>query len=147
LRLPSFCQIVPGLLCAALLFAQQSAPKFEFCGLGSKHDCSCIRRVQAIHQRVYEDCRRSVGDDRGKQFDACIQAGLQPHCSLAETVSAYDDGAVSWDAEAHQFNGESKMGPMCTMACKSHDCRCDDGPSCHFGHNASDHEQPKQKKK
>jgi hypothetical protein len=128
---------------AALLLAQQSVPKFEFCGLGSKHECSCARRVHAIHDKVYQDCIRLAGDDRGKQFDECIQAGMQPHCALAETVSNYDEGALTWDQETHEFQGESKMGPMCTMACKSHDCKCSaNEETCHFGHQLSDHYPP-----
>ena len=63
----------------ALLLSAQTAPKFESCGLGSHHECNCVRRVQAIHQKTYEDCAKQAGAPEGREFDACVRANLQSH--------------------------------------------------------------------
>jgi hypothetical protein len=142
----AFPRILLASLAAALLLAQQSAPKFEFCGLGSKHDCSCVRRVQAIRQTRFESCQ-TAALERGEDPDKadCFK-DVASHCSLAESRQSEDGEDLAWNQEKGEFEGNSKMGALCTMACKSHDCKCDDGPECHFGHQASDHEVPKRKK-
>lgn len=119
----------------AFLFAQTKT-RFEYCGLGSHHECHCIDRVQKIHQLIYEKCEHATSNNA--DFDKCIKALQKTHCSIAESLTEYD-GEMHWDSEKDEYVGESKMGPMCTMACKPHDCKCDDGPTCHFGHDASDH--------
>jgi len=118
---------------AVFVMAQQSKEKIEFCGLGSSHDCRCIRKSQAVRQSGYETCDREH-PERGKAFDACL-ASLPAHCDIVDNYR-YDN---------HDENGEpvkddgSEMGEHCSMICKMHDCKCDDGPTCHFGHDASAH--------
>jgi hypothetical protein len=138
-----FCLVIFG---GALLLAQQSASKIEFCGLGSKHECNCVRRVQAIRQARIESCRNGALE-RGEDPDKaeCFK-DLASHCSLAESRQSEDGEDLAWNQEKGEFEGSSKMGTLCTMACKKHDCSCDDGPQCHFGHSAEDHQAPKRKR-
>ncbi len=131
--------------CLILFGAQQSAPKFESCGLGSHRECNCVRRVQAIRQARIEICRNGAlarGEDPDKAD--CFK-DLASHCSLAESRQSEDGEDLVWNSERREFDGSSKMGPLCTMACKAHDCGCDDGPQCHMGHSAADHLPPKRK--
>jgi hypothetical protein len=136
-------------LVATGIVAQQTKPKIEFCGLGKgSHECSCIRRVQKIHEKAYDECERSTmradGSKDQKEWEACI-GQIPTHCDIAESVTGHDELNPGfegyWDPEKAELNSDAfKMGPLCTMACKMHDCKCDDGPTCHFGHTAADHE-------
>jgi len=72
-----------------------------------------------------------------KEMNDCM-ANIPGHCSLVMRYDAADDDG---SAEAG-----SAMSERCTMACKKHDCKCDDGPSCHIAHDASEHEEPRKHK-
>jgi hypothetical protein len=66
---------------------------------------------------------------------------MRDHCALAETIHSLDGEGMHWDDATQEYTGKSQMGVLCSMACKKHDCKCNDGPTCHFGHGASEHDQ------
>lgn len=113
-------------ICSLLL--AQSTPRFEACGLGTAHhDCRCLDHTQRVRQAFIDDCQRTSKSDA--ELDACLKR-MPAHCDLANRY-------VDWNGD-----GESTDIPMaerCTMACKKSDCKCDDGPTCHFEHRAEDH--------
>jgi hypothetical protein len=122
-------------LCCLALVAQQAREKIEFCGSGSSHECHCVRRTKAMQDEQLKACRLNAKND--KDMAECM-AQIPGHCSLVATYDAADDQGGSEAASA--------MSERCTMACKKHDCKCDDGPACHIAHSASDHEEPKRHK-
>lgn len=71
-----------------------------------------------------------------KGLYACIRAHNMFHCTLAEIITEWDEGRGNMELQE-----SSPMGPMCKMSCKRGDCKCDDGPTCHFGHSAKDHQE------
>ena len=117
----------------------------EACGIGGgpkPHECTCIRRTQAIQEQRYDACVRSTMKPDGSQDDKALAACNQTiptHCDIAESLQD-EDGETEWAGEDKGWVGDKKMGEFCTMACKIHDCTCDDGPTCHFSHTAADHE-------
>lgn len=119
---------------AVLVFAQQSKPKIEFCGLGSSHDCHCIRKSQAVRQARFESCDHEHPEG-GQAFNDCV-AAAPTHCDIVDNY-LYD--SRDENGEPAKDDG-SAMGEHCSMICKMHDCKCDDGPTCHFGHDISAHE-------
>jgi hypothetical protein len=121
--------------CCLALAAQQAREKIEFCGTGSSHECHCVRRTQAMQEEYLKACRMNASSE--KEMDDCMSK-LPGHCSLVVRYDVEDDQGDSEAAAA--------MSERCTMACKKHDCKCDDGPACHIAHSASDHEEaPKHK--
>lgn len=124
--------------CCLALAAQQAREKIDYCGLGSHHECNCVRRTQAVHQKFIDDCERGSlrpdGSKDDKAFNRCMQ-NMPAHCDIADqhTISNGESGGQT----------DPAMSEQCTLACKKHDCKCDDGPTCHFGHQASEHQQGK----
>jgi hypothetical protein len=121
------------LACAALLAQKPTPEKIESCGLGSGHHCHCIERTDKIQDKAMAVCNGPNWREFYRTKEECYSkrlAGLD-HCSIAESWTEYDQGT---DATS-----EPEMGPMCAMACKKHDCKCSDGPTCHFGHAAAEH--------
>ncbi len=121
------CLVIFG---GALLLAQQSAPKFDFCGLGSHRECNCVRHTQQVRAQFISKCDLTAKTD--KERDECLK-NMPAHCALAEQYIKDDDG--------------NAMPEQCTLACKRSDCKCDDGPTCHMAHVAADHFPPKGKQK
>jgi hypothetical protein len=121
--------------CCLALAAQQAREKIEFCGTGSSHECHCIRRTRAMQDEYMKDCRTNSTSD--KEMNDCM-ARMPGHCALVESYDAADDDGDS--------AADSAMSERCTMACKKHDCKCDDGPACHIGHSASEHEESHRRK-
>jgi hypothetical protein len=122
-----------ALIAGALLFGQQSQVKFDFCGLGSHHECNCVRHTQQVRAVFIQDCDLHAKSD--KERDACMK-NMPAHCDVAEHY---------WRGDSNDNDGEDS-GPMpdqCTSACKKKDCKCDDGPVCHLAHTAADHQPPK----
>jgi hypothetical protein len=119
--------------CCLALAAQQAREKIDYCGLGSHHECNCVRRTQAVHEKFIDNCERSSlrpdGSKDDKAFNQCMQS-MPAHCDIA------DQHAISGEGE-----NDPAMSEHCALACKKHDCKCDDGPTCHFGHQASEHQQ------
>lgn len=114
----------------ALLFAQQSGTKLPSCGLGMNkdHPCKCMNHTQEVQEQHMRDCIRAAmesGDGPGKAALACA-GSMPPHCSVAEHYGHWEVGE----------DGEHKapMPQQCTSACLRRHCMCDDGPTCHFGH-------------
>ena len=128
-------------LFAGVALSQNGGSKIEFCGLGSKHECHCLERTEAIHSKIVTSCEATAKND--KERDACLKRDMIAHCDMAETPTEWDEDGFQWNSEKQEFDGKSAMGPMCAMACKKHDCRCQDGPTCHFGHDASEHDHGK----
>ena len=126
--------ILLGLCCLALA-AQQAREKIESCGMGSSHECHCVRRTHAMQDQLLKACRLNSNSD--KEMNECMSQ-IPGHCSL---VASYD---ASDDEEGSETN--SAMSERCTMPCKKHDCKCDDGPACHIAHDASEHEPPQKHK-
>jgi hypothetical protein len=131
-------QLLFVLACCLALTAQQTKEKekkIEYCGLGSSHDCHCIRHSHSVQDSYLEACRLNSKTD--KDMQECM-AKAPSHCSIVDRNDAEgdEDGAEAQD---------SAMSERCTMMCKKHDCLCDDGPRCHIGHDASDHEQSDKK--
>ncbi len=118
-------------LCCLALAAQQAKEKIEFCGTGSSHECHCVRRTHAMQDEYLKSCRLNSTTD--KEMDDCMSR-MPGHCDLVASYDAADDEGDTENAAA--------MSERCTMACKKHDCKCDDGPACHIAHSESDHEQP-----
>jgi hypothetical protein len=121
------------LMCCLALTAQQSNPrgkgKFDFCGTGSRHECSCIRHTQAVQDAYLAKCRWNSKSD--KELHDCL-AALPWHCGIVgEPAPPIDD---------EQGEGQSGMSDRCSMAGTKYDCLCDDGVRCHVGHAASEHE-------
>ena len=129
-------QILFALACCALL-AQQTKDKeqkMEYCGLSSSHDCHCVRHSHSVQDEYSEACR--INSKTDKETQECLSKA-PPHCTIVErSDSSGGDGDETDDQE-------SGMSDRCTMRCKKHDCLCDDGPRCHVGHDASEHEQSK----
>ena len=133
-------QILFVLACCLALTAQQTKEKetkIEHCGLGSSHDCHCIRHSHAVQDTYLEACRLNSKTD--KDLQECMSKAPS-HCSIVDRY----DGAADEDGAEGQ---DSAMSERCTMMCKKHDCLCDDGPRCHIGHDASEHEQGEKKDK
>lgn len=126
--------ILLGLCCLALT-AQQAKEKIEFCGNGSSHECHCVRRTHTMQDQRLAACRMNSTSD--KELNDCL-AQIPGHCALVISYDAADDRS---DPET-----SSAMSERCTMACKKHDCKCDDGPACHIAHDASEHEPPQKHK-
>jgi hypothetical protein len=126
-------QILFVLACCLALTAQQTKEKekIEHCGLGSSHDCHCLRHSQAVEDSYLKECRLNSKTD--KEMQECMSKAPS-HCSIVERNDSEgdEDGAEAQD---------SAMSEHCAMMCKKHDCLCDDGPRCHIGHDASEHEQ------
>ena len=122
-------------------FAQtKSGETIESCGLGSRQ-CRCVERTDAIHAKVITWCNSKESRDYYKDRDACLRDKLKTasHCDIAERWTEWDEeGDQAYNDEGRLITA-SKMGRMCGMACKKHDCKCSDGPTCHFGHDASEH--------
>ena len=120
--------------CCIALAAQQARKKIDFCGLGSHHECNCVRRTQAVHEQFIDNCERnSLRPDGSKDeqaFNKCMQQ-MPAHCDIADRYSVGTDNSES----------NPVMSEHCTLACKKQDCKCDDGPTCHFGHQPSEHQQ------
>ena len=121
--------------CCLALAAQQAREKIEYCGNGSSHECHCVRRTHAMQDAALKACQTSSTTE--KELDDCM-ARIPGHCSL---VASYDVADDQGDSEA-----AAAMSERCTMACKKHDCKCDDGPACHIAHSESEHEQPHSRK-
>lgn len=132
-------QILFVLACCFTLTAQQTKEKekVEHCGLGSSHDCHCIKHSHAVQDSYLEACRLNSRSD--KDMQECMSKAPS-HCSIVDRY----DGAADEDGGEGQ---DSAMSERCTMMCKKHDCLCDDGPRCHIGHDASEHEQGEKKDK
>ncbi len=78
-------KLILFLLIAIVAIGQQSAPKIERCGLGSKHECHCLQRTDAIHNKIISACE---GDRRtAKQRDECLRREMIQHCDMAETFT------------------------------------------------------------
>lgn len=123
-------QLLLAVTCCIALTAQQTKDKekkIEHCGLDSSHDCHCIRHSHAVQDAYLEACRLNSKTD--KDLEECMSK-VPPHCSI---VDRYDGDETE--------DQESAMSERCAMMCKKHDCLCDDGPRCHIGHDASEHEQ------
>ena len=82
--------------CCLALAAQQAREKIDYCGLGSHHECNCVRRTQAVHEKFIDNCERSSlrpdGSKDDKAFNQCMQ-GMPAHCDTA------DQHAISGEAE------------------------------------------------
>lgn len=127
--------------CAAL-FAQKPKPDaIESCGLGSGHHCHCKERTDNIQTAALAFCNAPGWRDHYKTQEECYRERLHglDHCSIAERSTDYDQYAGDAELQDGHLIAKSSMGAMCSMACKKHDCKCDDGPTCHFGHTAADH--------
>jgi hypothetical protein len=138
-----------ALLAAAALLAQKGSPKFtvETCKLGSSHNCVCSRRYGNIQAKIVSGCEKQSGN--AKEYAECM-AMIPPFCNVVDHPTAWDEfgsepNAAGWDPDNHRYNAVSKMGEYCSMACKSHDCKCADGPTCHFGHGEMMHDTRKKK--
>lgn len=130
-------QLLFVLACCLALTAQQTKEKekIEHCGLGSSHNCHCLRHSQAVEDSYLEACRLNSKTD--KEMQECMSKAPS-HCSIVE----HNDSEGDEDGVEGQ---DSAMSERCTMMCKKHDCLCDDGPRCHIGHDASEHEQSEKK--
>ena len=132
-------------LTCVLLFAQKpSSEQIDHCGLGTHHNCQCSVRYHAIQQKIIQYCE--LHSQTSEQRDTCMQT-IPFYCNVIDRFTGWDEfsgDSVSEDGEPNQ--NASTMGPLCTGACKKHDCSCFDGPTCHIGHQASDHAPPKKKK-
>jgi hypothetical protein len=134
----SMKQILFVFACCLALAAQQTKDKdqkMEYCGLSSSHDCHCIRHSHAVQDAYSETCRLNSKTD--KEMQECLSRPPS-HCSIVERSDAGGDG--DGDETGEQDSG---MSERCAMMCKKHDCLCDDGPRCHIGHDASEHDQNK----
>ena len=125
----------------ALAAQSPKGEKIESCGLGSKHNCHCIERTDRIQNRAAELCNSGDWRNYYKTQAECIREKLyhMDHCSIAETWTEYDEESGTAEERDGHYVTASTMGPMCQMACKKHDCKCQDGPTCHYGHDISEH--------
>jgi len=114
-------------------------PQIDHCGFGTHHDCKCAERYERIVQAVLDKCRRESTSDTAMQ--ECAKH-VPFYCNVIDRPTEWDTDAGStlqWDPDAHEYKGESKMGPICTGACKMKDCTCNEGPTCHMGHGEDAH--------
>lgn len=118
--------IFSALLCVALL-AQKPKPTIDACGLGlhKDHPCHCMEHTSEVQNDWMVRCQ-GVNDKTVEQCFKEMPVEIRDHCSVAEHYG-------NWNNEG------DPMPKQCTMACKKSDCRCDDGPVCHYGHSAKDH--------
>jgi hypothetical protein len=116
-----------------------ATPKIERCGLGSKHECHCLQRTEAIHNKIIATCEKDA--KTSKQRDECLRREMIPHCAMAETFTKWDTETSAARREDGDYDMHSGMGPMCTMACLKHRCECADGPKCDFGMSKEDSAQ------
>jgi hypothetical protein len=132
--------IAPLLVLGA--FAQKaSAPRHEECG----HECRCVRRTFKVQQEHAGVCASQFPNrqtDKGERqaWMACMATQPQ-HCDIVkDRTGKYphpylpcepsDNCGISVDLETSEVTGTGQMDVRCTSACKMHDCKCDDGPSC-----------------
>ena len=125
-------QLLPILSCCLALAAQQSNTrgkgKFDFCGQGSSHECSCLRHTLAVQEAYLADCRANSTSD--KELHDCV-AALPWHCNIVnQPATPVDD---------EQGEGHSAISDRCSMVGKKYDCLCDYANRCHVGHSASEH--------
>lgn len=136
------CKAALVLLVTTALVAQNgSHDDIPSCGPQTKHhECRCLERTQAIKRARYDACFRETlrpdGTSDEKALEECNRT-IPDHCAMAETVQN-EDGETFWDGEQNGFVGEKKMGPLCSFACKPHDCTCTE-ETCHLSHNPEDH--------
>lgn len=117
------------LVCAAL-YGEKTVPRqFDACGLGlhKDHPCHCVEHTSDVQNEWVTAC---LASDPKKTETDCVKtmpSYIRDHCQAAERYGNWQD--------------EGKPMPnQCTSACKMKDCKCDDGPTCHFGHTAADHQ-------
>ena len=135
-------QLMFVLACCLALAAQQTKEKetkVEYCGLGSSHDCHCIRHSHAVQDAYLEACRLNSKTEKDTQ--ECMSKA-PAHCDIVDRSDTNGGGDESGPEDQ-----DPAMSDRCTMMCKKHDCLCDDGPRCHIGHDASEHEQGGKKNK
>lgn len=131
---------------STIVIAQSKKTDVPHCGIGGEV-CHCLRRTDAIRQKAQAYCEEQVfksnitdpkkADDalnkclRGEYDELLNELPGSPsvHCAIAERWTKYDEQDGTFTDEG--YSG-SKMGPMCTRACKPHQCGCDDGPKCDF---------------
>jgi hypothetical protein len=128
----------PLLVVVACIAQQPTRNTIAACGFGSGHECRCLERTERIQRKIIAACQ-SAGSK--KQITDCVHEHMQDHCALAETMHPLDGEDMHWDASTQEYTGKSEMGVLCSMACKKHDCKCDDGPTCHYGHDVSEHDE------
>jgi hypothetical protein len=117
-----------ALLLAVIITQTGAEPKVDACGFkGNIHDCGCLTRTDAIRQLIFDECTRTNSDDKGR--DECIRHEKHDHCSLAETITRWDQEPRY--AEGDDDNNGSELGPMCKRSCKPHHCGCSE-EGCDF---------------
>src|SRR6202167_5905573 len=98
--------LFPVLVIAAI--GQQSTPKIERCGLGSKHECHCLERTDAIHNKIIAYCQ---GDAKtAKERDSCLHREMIAHCDMAERFTKWDTEASATSREDGDYDLHSGMG-------------------------------------
>ena len=123
--------VLLGLILFGTAFSQQGSqnteqPRVEFCGLGGAHECRCLRRTQLVQDEHRANCEQKFNrsdEKQKKQWLECV--GEQPaHCDVVLNSAHYRHPWIE-DSESHVW-----MDTRCTVACKKHNCKCDDGPAC-----------------
>jgi len=133
--------IAPLLVLGA--FAQKaSAPRHQECG----HECHCLRRTFKVQQEHADACasqfpNRQADKAQRQGWMACM-AGQPQHCDVVkDRTGKYPhpylpcepgdkDCGTDVDPETNLATANAQMDVRCTAACKLHDCKCDDGPTC-----------------
>lgn len=121
-----------GLILVGAAFSQQSSrpkteqPKTEFCGRGGEHECHCLLRTQLLQDEHRAACEQKFDRSDKKQERQWLECGgKEPsHCDVAVDSVHYSHPWIE-DADTHVW-----MDGRCTVGCKKHHCKCDDGPVC-----------------
>ncbi len=134
------------LVTCLLMSAQKSSTEpIDRCGLGTHHNCRCSERYHAIQNKIVQSCE--LNSQSKTQLDTCMQT-IPFYCNVIDRYTGWDElSGNSVSDDGTQNENASSMGPLCTGACKKHDCSCFDGPVCHIGHAASEHQTAPKKKK
>lgn len=109
----------------------RALPRSSAAVFGSKHECHCLERTDAIHNKIIASCEAE--SKTPKERDACLHREMIQHCDMAERFTKWDTDTSATPREDGDYDMRSAMGPMCTMACRKHRCECADGPKCDFG--------------
>jgi hypothetical protein len=121
-----------GLILLGTAFSQQGSRRTtdqaptEVCGLDGAHECYCLRRTQLLqdeHQAACDQKFDRFDKAQKKQWLECA-GELPAHCDIVLNSPRYGHPWIE-DSTNHEWTDG-----RCTVACKKHHCKCDDGPIC-----------------
>jgi hypothetical protein len=104
----------------------QVAPQTAVCGLGGSPECRCLLRTQLLQDEHLNACAQKydrLDRTQKQQWLDCVKR--QPlHCDIVANTALYGHPWIE-NSKSHIW-----MDARCSVMCKKHNCKCDDGPIC-----------------